>query len=74
MFERQSIAESTAEGLRRFTVERTSQPVVLGFDGFIDSIIAVVEKRYDAESFEAVPTISRLAEKIAAAVSLSMAI
>ncbi len=42
-------------------------PVVIGFDGFIDNIIAVVGKRTSASEFSPVETISALASRIAAA-------
>src|SRR4030095_10951872 len=39
----------------------------LGLDGFVDKIIHVVDKRDGAESFQRLPTISKFAERIAAA-------
>lgn len=47
---------------------RASQlSVFAGLDGFVDEIIHVVDKRDTPESFQRVPTIARLAERIRAA-------
>ena len=37
---------------------------MIGFDGFVDSIISVVEQRDDAETFRPITTIERFSEKI----------
>ena len=39
----------------------------VGLDGFVDEIIHVVDKRENAESFQRVPTIARLAQRLAGA-------
>jgi hypothetical protein len=39
----------------------------VGLDGFVDEIIHVVDKRDNAESFQRVPSIAKLAERIAGA-------
>ena len=43
----------------------------VGFDGFVDNILHVVDKRESAEKYERMPTISRLAERIAGAAGKS---
>ncbi len=43
----------------------------LGLDGFVDEIVHVVDKRENAESFDRVTTITRLAERLAAAAGKS---
>ncbi len=43
----------------------------LGLDGFVDEIIAVVDERQDARNYTRIPTISALAERIAAAAGRS---
>ena len=43
----------------------------IGLDGFVDEIIHVVDKRYDAERFDSVPTIAKLAERLAGAAGKS---
>ena len=45
--------------------------MLLGFDGFVDEIIHVVDKRLDSETFTRVDTISQLAERIDKASGLS---
>lgn len=64
MTDRSTIARQAAEGLRLFASHIGQTPVLVGFDGFVDSIIRVVEKRHDAERFDAVPTIERFGKKV----------
>ena len=45
--------------------------MVIGFDGFVDEIIHVVDKRLDSEQFTRVDTISQLASRIEKASGLS---
>ena len=45
--------------------------VFLGFDGFVDNILHAVNKRESAEKYERIPTIARLAERIAGAAGRS---
>lgn len=45
--------------------------MVLGFDGFVDEIIHVVDKRQNSESFTRINTISNLAQRIDKASGLS---
>jgi sugar/nucleoside kinase (ribokinase family) len=67
MSDRSAIARKAAAGLRKFAASAASTPVMVGFDGFVDSIIHVVDKRTDADHYQPVPTIERLSQKIAAA-------
>lgn len=47
---------------------RASQMVVFaGLDGFVDEIVHVVDKRDNAESYQRVPSIAKLAQRIAGA-------
>jgi sugar/nucleoside kinase (ribokinase family) len=71
MTDRAVLAAAAAAGLRPFASRITKSPVLVGFDGFVDSIIAVVEKRHDAVRYDAVPTIARFGEKIRAAAGQS---
>jgi len=41
-----------------------SVAALVGLDGFVDEIIAVVDKRHDIERFDPVPTIQAMGEKI----------
>src|SRR5207249_2172540 len=43
----------------------------VGLDGFVDEILHVVDKRESAESFRRLPTIAKLAERLAAAAGKS---
>ena len=43
----------------------------VGLDGFVDEILHVVDKRYDADRFDRVPTIAAYAERLAAAAGRS---
>src|SRR5919199_666690 len=71
MSDRTSIARQAAAGLRRFADQRTQHPVLIGFDGFVDSIITVVDKRYDAVHFDPVETIEQFGKKVLAAAGQS---
>ncbi|MEM6561976.1 MAG: PfkB family carbohydrate kinase [Planctomycetota bacterium] len=62
--DRAAVGRSAAEKLRAADVGAV--PAVLGLDGFVDEIIAVVDKR-TADGYEPVPTIAQMSEKIAAA-------
>jgi sugar/nucleoside kinase (ribokinase family) len=49
-------------------VDRAGQlTAFVGLDGFVDEILHVVDKRVNAQTFERVPSIARLAERIAEA-------
>ncbi|MBV9123625.1 MAG: hypothetical protein JO112_09730 [Planctomycetes bacterium] len=71
MTDRATLARQAAAGLRRFAEKLLHHPVMIGFDGFVDSIIAVVDKRFDAQRFEAVETIDQFGRKILAAAGQS---
>lgn len=71
MTDRQGIAADAAARLNAFAASVGQLPVMVGFDGFVDSIISVVDKRHDAERFDAVETIAALGEKISRAAGMS---
>src|SRR5947209_7017433 len=49
-------------------VERSARlSAFIGLDGFVDEILHVVDKRMDAQNYEPVPSIARLAERISEA-------
>ena len=69
MTDRASIAKSAAAGLRAFTQQSASSgaaPALIGFDGFVDSIISVVDKRHSVESFDPIPTIADFGARVSA--------
>ena len=67
MNERQQTATSAAAALRAFANDAPKTPVLVGFDGFVDSIIRVVQKRASLESFTPMPTIRDFGERVLAA-------
>lgn len=56
--------ESAAERVRQLSA-------FIGLDGFVDEILHVVDKRHNTESYDRMPTISRLAERLAGAAGKS---
>src|SRR5262245_27274450 len=71
MLQPEEFREQTAARLMA-GVERASRlRAFVGLDGFVDEIIHVVDKRDDATIFQRLPTISRLAERLAGAAGKS---
>ena len=62
--DREEVCRATAEGLERAAGGLGSVGALVGFDGFVDEIVAVVDKRYDAERYDPVETIAAMARKI----------
>ena len=71
MPDREAVCSHVAAALREAAQSTSSLTALVGFDGFIDEICAVVETRDSARDYEPVPTIARLGEKIAAAAGRS---
>lgn len=67
--DRSLVCRSAAEKLAGAKV--TKVRAVLGFDGFVDAIIEVVDKRHSAGSYDRVKTISEFGQKVLAAAGLS---
>jgi len=64
---RAQICELTAAKLTQSIPSLPNTKALIGLDGFVDEIIAVVNKRHGAgDNYDAVKTISHLGEKIAA--------
>ncbi|MDH3584173.1 MAG: PfkB family carbohydrate kinase [Phycisphaerae bacterium] len=63
MSDRTQTARAAADALRQFAANLDQHPVVIGFDGFVDSIIDVVDKRHDLQNYERVKTIDQLGHK-----------
>jgi len=61
---RTEIAQATAAGLRAFAGSINDTPVLLGFDGFVDAIIAVVDTRHDTERYDPVHTLAEFGQRI----------
>ncbi len=68
---RDQICASTAAKLTDAAERIPTLKAVVGLDGFVDEIIAVVDKRQGDEAYLPVRTIARLAEKIGAAAGQS---
>lgn len=64
MPDRAAVAKSAAAGLRKFAGAIGQTPVMVGFDGFVDSIINVVDTRQDLDTFTTIPTIEKFGRKI----------
>ncbi len=71
MPDRAAIAHAAAAGLRKFAQDIGQTPVMVGFDGFVDSIINVVDTRQDLDHYTIMPTIERFGSKILAAAGQS---
>jgi len=71
MPERQQIAAEVAQQLRAFAPRAAETRALVGFDGFVDSIIAVVGRRHDTERYDPVPTISDFGARVTAAAGKS---
>src|SRR5262249_2891275 len=61
------LRELCAQKLESAAARASSLTAFVGLDGFVDEILHVVDKRTSAESFDRVPTIARLAERVAEA-------
>lgn len=71
MTERKELAANVARALRRLADRSEPMPAVVGFDGFVDLIIDVVDKRHDLERYDPVNTIAEFSDKVAAAAGQS---
>ncbi len=65
--DRAAIARAAATALRAFAPRLAQTHALVGFDGFVDAIIRVVDKRHDLERYEAIPTLKAFGKRIAAA-------
>ncbi len=61
---REKVCKTTAQKLAEATQGPLKKKAVVGLDGFVDSIISVVDKRYSCDHYDPVRTISALAVKI----------
>ncbi len=64
MSTRQDVCQRAAEGLQRFAERARSTHVMVGFDGFVDSIIAVVDKRFSPTDYQPIGQIADFGRKI----------
>src|SRR3954451_1466906 len=68
---RDQIGQSTARKLAAAAEKVKSIDAVVGLDGFVDEIIAVVDKRQSFDRYEPIKTIAQLGAKITAAAGQS---
>ncbi|HKX61865.1 MAG TPA: hypothetical protein VJS65_08470 [Verrucomicrobiae bacterium] len=71
MIQPEEFREQTAARLLADVERACHLRAFVGLDGFVDQIIHVVDKRDNAESFQRLPTINRLADRLAAAAGKS---
>jgi sugar/nucleoside kinase (ribokinase family) len=64
---RKEICKSTSKKLNVALPKLASLKAAIGLDGFVDEIIAVVDKRQDFANFDAIKTIGALGQKIVSA-------
>jgi sugar/nucleoside kinase (ribokinase family) len=70
-FSREQICELTSRKLHAAAPTIGAVKATVGLDGFVDEIIAVVDKRHDGGRYEPVRTIEALSRKMAAAAGQS---
>ncbi len=68
---RLKICAATSRDLARATANLAGTRALVGLDGFVDEIIAVVDKRYSPGSYDPVRTITAMAGKLQAAAGAS---
>ena len=61
----------TAQQLEAAAARVSTLSAFVGLDGFVDEILQVVDKRYDANRYDRVPTIAAYARRLAAAAGQS---
>lgn len=65
------LREQCAQKLLAANDQAKQLTAFVGLDGFVDEILHVVDKRYDAQRFDRVPTIAKFAERLAGAAGRS---
>src|SRR5882724_7310453 len=70
-FPREKICEFTAGKLHAAAPKLASMKALVGLDGFVDEIIAVVDKRHSHETYAPIKAIGALGEKISSAAGQS---
>jgi ketohexokinase len=61
---REQICKSASQKLAAAAPKMASVKATVGFDGFVDEIIAVIDKRHDFEKYDTIHTIAELSRKI----------
>ncbi len=68
------LLHAAADALEKNSAAARGSKVLVGLDGFVDEIIAVVDKRETATNFSRISTITQLAQRIGAAAGNSASI
>ena len=68
---REQIAQNASKKLAAAAPTLAGRRAVIGLDGFVDEIIAVVDKRHSLEAYDEIDTIATLGQKVAAAAGKS---
>jgi sugar/nucleoside kinase (ribokinase family) len=68
---REQVCTQTSANLAAAAGDLSKLRAVVGLDGFVDEIIAVVDKRHSHESYDSVPTIEHFGGKIRQAIGQS---
>ena len=71
MSDRTDIARAAAAALRAFSQHTAQTPVMIGFDGYVDLITAVVETRHDAERYDRIEMIEQFGARVVEAAGQS---
>ena len=71
MSSREQICKQTAQKLSSAAAQLPSIKATVGLDGFVDEIIAVVDKRHDFQKYDPIRTIAQLGGKITQAAGKS---
>ena len=61
---RTETAQAAAAGLRNFAASIQETPVLIGFDGFVDAIIDVVDTRHNVERYDPIHTLAEFGQRI----------
>ncbi|MDZ7266605.1 MAG: PfkB family carbohydrate kinase [candidate division KSB1 bacterium] len=71
MLEKEVLLRQTAAALQARTAQLATPRAVLGFDGFVDEIVRIVDKRESLDRYTALPSLTALADRIAEAAGKS---
>lgn len=64
LMQRREIGQATAQKLRERVTELAGINAVVGFDGFVDQIISVVDKRHSHDQFDPILTLDQFGRRI----------
>lgn len=67
----ESTKKLLASTLKKIQKVNTSKHLLIGFDGFVDEIIHVVDKRRNEDDFDRIPDITAFSERVAQGAGLS---